>query len=106
MYYWSRVFDALHQSCFSHPKNSPAAHIHDNIAKVDHHPFQEIFLRLPTAMANQQRVSGIYARVQSLVDRVISPATRKQYYDKTTAFAQEQPLLFVSYSSTHRSNAG
>jgi hypothetical protein len=50
-------------------------------------------------MAIQQRASGIFAGVQSLVDKVVSPETRKQYYDKTTAFAHEQPLLFVCISS-------
>jgi len=47
------------------------------------------------AMAIQQRASGAFARGQSLVDKVVSPEARKQYYDKTMAFAHEQPLLFT-----------
>jgi hypothetical protein len=46
-------------------------------------------------MAIQQRASGIFARIQSLADKIVSPETRKQYYDKAMAFAHEQPLLFV-----------
>jgi len=48
-----------------------------------------------TTMGIQQNASGAFARAQSLVDKVVSPSTRKTYYDKTSAFAHEQPLLFV-----------
>lgn len=47
-------------------------------------------------MAAQQRAPGIFARIQSLVDKVVSPSTREQYYKSTTTFAKEQPFLFVS----------
>jgi hypothetical protein len=46
-------------------------------------------------MAVQQRASGILARFQSLVDKMISPDTRSEYYSKIIAFAQDQPILFV-----------
>jgi len=50
-------------------------------------------------MAIQQRASGILARIQSLVDRIVSPDARKEYYYKIVAFAQDQPLLFVCFST-------
>jgi hypothetical protein len=40
-------------------------------------------------MAVQQRASGILARFQSLVDKMISPDTRSEYYSKIIAFAQD-----------------
>jgi hypothetical protein len=46
-------------------------------------------------MGVQQHASGIFARVQSLADKLVSPAKREQYWKSTTTFAQEQPLLFV-----------
>jgi hypothetical protein len=46
-------------------------------------------------MAVSQRASGILARFQSLVDKMISPDTRSEYYSKIIAFAQDQPILFV-----------
>jgi hypothetical protein len=52
-----------------------------------------------TAMGIQQRASGLIARIQSLVDKVVSPDARKEYYSKTVAFAQDQPILFVCFSS-------
>ncbi|KAE9379297.1 hypothetical protein N431DRAFT_397538 [Stipitochalara longipes BDJ] len=45
-------------------------------------------------MGIQQRTSGLIARIQSLVDKVVSPDTRKEYYSKAVAFAQDQPILF------------
>lgn len=47
-------------------------------------------------MAVQQRASGIFAKIQGLVDKLVSPSQRRQAYDYTTTFAQEQPILFVS----------
>jgi hypothetical protein len=47
-------------------------------------------------MAIQERASGIFTRVQKLVDRVVSPDARQQFYTNTSAFANEQPLLAVS----------
>jgi len=49
-------------------------------------------------MGIQQRASGVVARIQSLVDKVVSPDARKEYYSKTVAFAQDQPILFVRFS--------
>lgn len=50
-------------------------------------------------MAVQQRTSGLFARLQRLVDSyIITPQTRKHYWERTGTFAQEQPLLFVSQS--------
>lgn len=47
-------------------------------------------------MAVQQRASGIFARLQSLVDSyIVAPQTRERYWNKAGTFAQEQPLLFV-----------
>lgn len=46
-------------------------------------------------MAVQQRASGILARFQSLVDKMISPDTRSEYNNKIIAFAQDQPILFT-----------
>ncbi|PMD58177.1 uncharacterized protein K444DRAFT_644112 [Hyaloscypha bicolor E] len=46
-------------------------------------------------MAIQQRASGIITYAQSLIDTIISPDTRKAYYYKTVAFAQDQPILFT-----------
>ncbi|KAF8848756.1 hypothetical protein BDZ45DRAFT_681022 [Acephala macrosclerotiorum] len=48
-------------------------------------------------MAVQQRqASGVFARVQSLVDSyILSPQTRERYWNKAGTFAQEQPLLFT-----------
>ncbi|KAN0114842.1 hypothetical protein V8E51_004386 [Hyaloscypha variabilis] len=46
-------------------------------------------------MGIQQRASGLIARIQSLVDKVVSPDARKEYYSKTVAFAQDQPILFT-----------
>ncbi|TVY65637.1 hypothetical protein LSUE1_G006975 [Lachnellula suecica] len=46
-------------------------------------------------MAIQQTASGIFAYVQSLVDRVVSPSTRQNIYNNTGSFAKEQPLLAV-----------
>lgn len=46
-------------------------------------------------MAVQQRASGMFARIQSLVDKLVSPSKREQYWNSTTTFAQEQPLLFT-----------
>ena len=48
-------------------------------------------------MAIQQRASGIITYAQSLIDTIISPDTRKAYYYKTVAFAQDQPILFVCF---------
>jgi len=36
---------------------------------------------------------GIYARVQGITDRVVSPDTRQQFYTNVSNFANEQPLL-------------
>lgn len=48
-------------------------------------------------MAIQQHMSGMFARIQRLVDsHIITPQTRKQCWKNIGAFAQEQPLLFVS----------
>jgi len=46
-------------------------------------------------MAIQQRASGIFARVQSLVDRVVSPESRGKFYSNVNTFAHEQPFLFT-----------
>ncbi|CZR54282.1 uncharacterized protein PAC_04165 [Phialocephala subalpina] len=47
-------------------------------------------------MAVQQRASGVFAHVQSLVDSyIISPQTRERYWNQAGTFAQEQPLLFT-----------
>ncbi|KAH8752138.1 hypothetical protein F5882DRAFT_61471 [Hyaloscypha sp. PMI_1271] len=46
-------------------------------------------------MAIQQRASSIITYAQCLIDTVISPDTRKEYYNKTVAFAQDQPILFT-----------
>jgi hypothetical protein len=50
-----------------------------------------------TAMGIQHSASGLIARIQSLVDKVASPGARKEYYSKTVAFAQDQPILFVCF---------
>lgn len=86
--------------CFFHLAKALAVaqipQIPQSDAKVTRRPSPEISLQLPyLAMAIQQRVASIFARIQSLADKVVSPETRKQYYDKTMAFAHEQPLLFV-----------
>ena len=47
-------------------------------------------------MAIQQRASGLFARIQSLVDRVVSPATRRDVYANINTFSHEQPFLAVS----------
>ncbi|KAG0652443.1 hypothetical protein D0Z07_1373 [Hyphodiscus hymeniophilus] len=44
-------------------------------------------------MAAQQRTSGIFARTQALVDRVVSPDTRGRFYSNVGTFSHEQPLL-------------
>lgn len=44
-------------------------------------------------MAIQQRASGIFARAQKLVDSVVSPETRGQFYNNVGTFSHEQPLL-------------
>merc|ERR1712093_308074 len=47
-------------------------------------------------MAIQQRTSGIFSRVQSLVDNyIVTPSAREKYYNSISTFAQEQPLLFT-----------
>ena len=48
-------------------------------------------------------VSGTIARIQSLVDKLISPDTRKEYHYKLVAFAQDQPILFVCFSTSPQS---
>ena len=51
-------------------------------------------------MAIQQRTSGIFSRVQSLVDNyIVTPSAREKYYNSISTFAQEQPLLFVRCQS-------
>ncbi|PVH87019.1 hypothetical protein DL98DRAFT_526323 [Cadophora sp. DSE1049] len=46
-------------------------------------------------MAIQQRTSGIFSRVQSLVDNyIVTPSAREKYYNNISTFAHEQPLLF------------
>merc|ERR1711964_922716 len=43
-----------------------------------------------------QRTSGIFSRVQSLVDNyIVTPSAREKYYNSISTFAQEQPLLFT-----------
>ncbi|KAL3419462.1 hypothetical protein PVAG01_09684 [Phlyctema vagabunda] len=44
--------------------------------------------------ATKQRASGLIARAQGLLDNVVSPNTRQQFYDNVTSFAHAQPLLF------------
>ncbi|KUJ20882.1 uncharacterized protein LY89DRAFT_638534 [Mollisia scopiformis] len=46
-------------------------------------------------MAVQQRTSGVLARIQSLLNGIISPETRERYWNKIGTFAQEQPLLLT-----------
>ncbi|KAI6708991.1 hypothetical protein JHW43_008485 [Diplocarpon mali] len=47
-------------------------------------------------MAIQQRTSGIFDRLQSLVDSyIISPSSRERCYTNISAFAQGQPILFT-----------
>jgi hypothetical protein len=45
---------------------------------------------------SRQRASGVYGRVVSLVDRVVSPETRSELYTNISGFSHEQPLLAVS----------
>jgi len=44
-------------------------------------------------MAVKDRASGLFARGQQLVDRVVTPQTRSQFYSNVGTFATEQPLL-------------
>ncbi|EKD20548.1 hypothetical protein MBM_01230 [Drepanopeziza brunnea f. sp. 'multigermtubi' MB_m1] len=45
-------------------------------------------------MAIQQRASGLYSRVRSLVDNyIISPSSRERYYKQISAFVSENPIL-------------
>ncbi|KAL2074610.1 hypothetical protein VTL71DRAFT_8388 [Oculimacula yallundae] len=47
-------------------------------------------------MAIQQRTSGIFSRVQSLVDNyVVTPSAREKYYNNISTFAHDQPILFT-----------
>lgn len=45
---------------------------------------------------SRQRASGLVAKVQSLVNRIVSPDTRHQFYSNVNDFATEKPLLAVS----------
>jgi hypothetical protein len=46
--------------------------------------------------ASTSRVAKMYGVVTAVIDRVVSPATRQRTWENTTAFAKENPLLFVS----------
>ncbi|CZT49764.1 uncharacterized protein RSE6_10653 [Rhynchosporium secalis] len=47
-------------------------------------------------MAIQQRSSGVFSRMQSLVDNyIVTPSAREQYYKNTSTFAHDQPLIFT-----------
>ncbi|TAQ87994.1 hypothetical protein B7494_g3676 [Chlorociboria aeruginascens] len=41
----------------------------------------------------QQKTSGIFARIQRLIDRVVTPETRSQFFSNVSTFAHEQPFL-------------
>jgi len=44
-------------------------------------------------MAIKERASGLFGRVQGLIDRVVNPETRSQFYSNVSNFANEQPIL-------------
>ena len=72
-----------HQTILNHPLP---------IAQVDQ-------LVQPTATANmgvKNTVSGVIGRVERLVNRVVSPDTRSQFYTNIATFANAQPILAVS----------
>ena len=46
-------------------------------------------------MAIQGHTSGVFARARNLIDRVISPATRSQFYNDVGTFSNEKPILAV-----------
>lgn len=48
-------------------------------------------------MAVYDYVSGTIDSARRQADRVVSPHDRQKAYDSVLSFAQEQPLLFVSW---------
>jgi hypothetical protein len=118
--HWTHLFvsrDARHElelelpqhawPCFLQLKNLLSSH-HQQCQQISHKPFTassnlssspKINQSSPNIMAIQQRASGVFARAQSLVDRVVSPDTRGQFYSNVNTFAHEQPLLFVCFYS-------
>ena len=55
-------------------------------------------------MAIQQQKSGMFARAQALIDLVVSPSTRQQFYSNIATFSNEQPLLAVCPCSRNHHN--
>lgn len=45
--------------------------------------------------AAKEKAAGFLAFMQRQVDRVVSPETREQAYERTQTFAKERPLLFT-----------
>jgi len=47
----------------------------------------------------RQVASDVFARAQRLLDSVVTPETRKQFYNNISAFANEHPLLatFIAF---------
>ena len=53
-------------------------------------------------MAVRDIPSNLIARAQSLLNTVVKPDTRQQFYTNISAFANDQPILAVSlHTLTH-----